>query len=71
MTLVCNSHGTGNKFHNPIQYGEVQIPQGINPKYGLKDRPCPDDSKKVQHSYVSLRVLEISFLTLFMGVGVT
>jgi len=35
------------------------------------DRPCPDDSKKVQHLYVSLRVLEISFLTQFMGVGVT
>ena len=34
------------------------------------DRPCPDDSKKVQHLYVSLRVLEISLLTLFMSVRV-
>ena len=65
------TQGTGDKFLNPIQYGGVQILKGINPKYGLMDMPYPDNSKKVQHLYVSLRVLEISFLTLFMGVGVT
>ena len=31
-------------------------------------RPCPDDYKKVQHLYASFRVLEMSFLTLSMGV---
>ena len=37
--------------------------------YSLRDRSCPGDSEKVWHLYVTLIVLERSFLTLFSRGG--
>ena len=53
---------------NPINDGGDKITPDINPKCG--QMPCPDNSEKIGHLYVSLMVLEIIYLTLFMRVGI-
>ena len=65
MTLVCKSHGIGNDLFTLFMSGGWIAP-GINPKCRLMHWPCPDDSKKKRHLYVSLMVLEIVYFTLFM-----
>ena len=48
---------------------EMTLTLDINPKCGKMHWPSPDDPKKVWNLYVSLMVLEISLLTLLMGVS--
>ena len=54
MTLVCKSYGIGNNIFNPIYGSGDKITPDINHKCGKKHWPCPDNSKKIGHLYVSL-----------------
>ena len=46
-----------NNIFNPIYESGDKVTQDINPKCGQVNYPCPENSKKIRHQYVSLMVL--------------
>ena len=54
MTLVCTSHGIGDKFINHIYGCRVKMTPDINPVYDWLEKSCPRDSKNVSYVDVGL-----------------